>query len=353
MGKSKTERKKYIIIGAGLSGLVTAYELLKSGEKDFVILESRNCAGGRVLTSHNIDLGATWFQYFHTHFAGLLNDLGIEHFDQYSTGDNLLVHSNTAPAHYFKTDKNGKPSYRVKGGTMMVINALQEKLSDYILLNTQVKEIVAKEYTVLVISDDTVYAAEKVVVTVPPKLAKQLIYKPELPQELTDVMDGVHTWMSNSIKAGITYEKPFWRDKGLSGTVISQISPMLEIYDHSTADGRSFSLMGFVHEGLRNRTKEEREDIIVTYLSSYLGDEAKAYLSYEEKDWSKDRNTSTEKIEPPYGHPSYGDQVFSDSYFNGQLLFSGTETSPVYGGYMEGAVFSGLNAYDFLSGVKG
>ena len=71
---------KYIIIGAGLSGLTSGYEFNKIGEKDFLILESRDRIGGRVLTKDNIDLGATWFQWHHKNMINLLKGLNIDIF---------------------------------------------------------------------------------------------------------------------------------------------------------------------------------------------------------------------------------------------------------------------------------
>jgi len=63
---------KYIIVGAGLSGLTSAYFLNKLGETDFLILESRDRVGGRILTKNEIDFGATWFQDYHENVADLL-----------------------------------------------------------------------------------------------------------------------------------------------------------------------------------------------------------------------------------------------------------------------------------------
>lgn len=42
--------------------------------------------------------------------------------------------------------------------------------------------------------------------------------------------------------------------------------------------------------------------------------------------------------------PRYGNPVFQELYLNDKVLFSGAETSQLYGGYMDGAIYSGLLA---------
>ena len=54
-----------IIIGAGLSGLATAYQLKEAGTS-FKVLEAQNRIGGRIQTIHGkentpMEMGATWF----------------------------------------------------------------------------------------------------------------------------------------------------------------------------------------------------------------------------------------------------------------------------------------------------
>jgi monoamine oxidase len=41
------------------------------------------------------------------------------------------------------------------------------------------------------------------------------------------------------------YERPFWRDAGLSGTAQSLVGPLAEMHDATTASGQS-ALMGFL-----------------------------------------------------------------------------------------------------------
>ncbi|MGO3181761.1 MAG: FAD-dependent oxidoreductase [Aequorivita sp.] len=65
-----------LIVGAGLSGLLTAYRLKKEGIP-FKILEARPRIGGRINTLYGtnntpVEMGATWFGDQHIHLIALL-----------------------------------------------------------------------------------------------------------------------------------------------------------------------------------------------------------------------------------------------------------------------------------------
>jgi len=287
---------KYIIIGAGLSGLTTAYSLLKNGENDFLILEGRNRLGGRINTDTNIDLGATWFQSHHTNLNSLLDTLKINKFEQYSKGQSVLVYNTMAPAHYFESQHNGPSAYRITGGSISIIQELSKLLKDKIKISTNVLELIEHTNTIDLKTDNGIFSAEKVISTIPPKLASTLKFTPSLPENVVTIMKQTHTWMSNAMKVGLTFTTPFWREKKFD------------------------------------------------YLEKYLGEEIKDYISYSEKDWSKDTFTSCPNLKSVYMSPQYGNPIFNKFHYNGKLLFSGTETSPEYGGYLDGAVYSGLHA---------
>lgn len=344
----KKHRSKYCIIGAGLSGLVTAYQLVIRGESDFVILEGRSQIGGRIHTKEGVDLGATWFQEQHRHLAEMLAILKLRKFPQYQEGKSVLVYNTMAPVHYFESDPNGPAANRIEGGSIALIDALSEYVNDKIILNTKVLEICEDGDRLVINTSENSYSAEKVIVTMPPKLAAKIVYSPEVPENVLLEMKRTHTWMSNAIKVGISYKKPFWREKQLSGTIVGQIGPDIELYDHSNYNDQSFSLMGFVNEGLREVPADFRKEKILQYLEKYFGKEARDYIDYFEKDWSEDPFTSCKNLKSVYMSPSYGNEIFTNIYINNKLLFSGSETSPIYGGYLEGAVYSGLRAAELI-----
>lgn len=341
---------KYIIVGAGLSGLTAAYQLLKAGEKDFLVLESRDRIGGRILTNNKIDFGATWFQEHHNNVSALLKELSIAKFHQYSKGRSVLVYSTMAPEHYFESDPNTPSAFRIVNNSQSMIQSLAETLQDKIRVETTVKGISDKNETLHIETNKGIYTAEKVILTIPPNIATRINFTPELPEVVTQVMNKTHTWMSNAIKVGLTFETPFWRDKNLSGTVIGQVGAVTELYDHTDVEDDNFALMGFVNEGLRDVSSAERKARILEYLAKYLGQEIMDYMTYEEKDWSKDMNTSNETIKSVYMSPSYGNPLFEKMYLGGKLLFSGAETSAIHGGYMDGAIYSGINSAKTLLG---
>ncbi len=339
----KIKHSKYIIIGAGLSGLTTAYKFKKAGENDFLILEGRSQLGGRINTYKGIELGATWFQEHHTYLNTLLEALNVQNFPQYTKGQSVLVFNSMAPAHYFEVDKNTPSASRIAGGSMALIEKISGLLKDKIVLDSKVIEFIDHKNKIVLNTDKHVtYSAEKVIVTVPPKLTSTLKFIPELPKLFIETMKQTHTWMSNAIKVGLTFDTPFWRDNKFSGTVIGQIGPVTELYDHCSVNDKIYALKGFVNEGLRDTSREDRKERVLSYLESYLGKEVRMYTNYFEKDWSQDHFTSCENLKSVYMSPRYGNELFNKFYMQGKLFFSGTETSPVHGGYLDGAVYSGL-----------
>ena len=343
-------KNEVIIIGAGLTGLTIAYLLQKKGV-GATIIESRDRIGGRIHTvatesNSDLELGATWFGSGHVNLRGLLDEFNIGYFEQYQEGESALVYNTMVPPHRFVTPTNEEKSNRIENGSNAIIKALSNAFTGSIVLNEKIERIEDKgTYLKLTSHTNKAYSASKVIVTLPPKLIpSQIECIPELPSELISAMNATHTWMSDAMKFTLTYKAPFWKEDGKSGMVISQIGAATEIYDHSNYLQNQFALMGFINQNLRNYSKEDRKEKIVEYLSEYLSSEAENYLDYKEKDWSLDKHTSTKEasnsrgLQLPYGNP-----ILNEKFMNDRLYFAGTETSKLFGGYMEGAIISAID----------
>ena len=88
------ETADVIVIGAGLSGLSAARELVRQG-KDVVVLEARDRVGGRMVRKSVagggwIDLGGQWIGPTQANILALAESLGIKHFDSYATGRTVV-----------------------------------------------------------------------------------------------------------------------------------------------------------------------------------------------------------------------------------------------------------------------
>jgi len=84
-----------VIIGAGLSGLVAARELVAQGSS-VLILEARDRVGGRtfsqqVTTCLPVDAGAQWIGPTQTEMLSLANEMDIATFKTWNTGESLSL----------------------------------------------------------------------------------------------------------------------------------------------------------------------------------------------------------------------------------------------------------------------
>jgi monoamine oxidase len=143
------------------------------------------------------------------------------------------------------------------------------------------------------------------------------------------------------------YPRPFWRSKNLNGLVASNDGYTRLVFDNSPADGSRGILMGFV---LADKAREfsmlnepKRKQSILHSFTTYFGAEASSPITYIDQSWAEEewsRGCYT-GVMAPHTMTSLGHLLRIPV---GDIHFAGTETSPVWNGYMEGAVLSGERA---------
>jgi len=342
------ENDRIFIIGGGLSGLTLAYLLAKQNIKS-TVLEASPRLGGRIQTIKGslqtpLELGATWFSDMHPHLLSLIDELGLKKYPQFSRGISLFQTKSFEPPQKFFVPEAEIPSYRVVGGTQMLIDTLAQKLpSEAILLNTKVTAV--KETgngIILETADGKTMGADQVVVCIPPQLvAKQIVFSPELPDALETVLLNVQTWMAGAIKFTLEYGYPFWRHEGYSGMLYSHAGIIMEMYDHTNFEENKFGFTGFLSGGAATYPQQVRRDWVLRQLSDLLGAQALKPTAYFDKVWTDefilDGNQVIQRPHQYNGHP-----LLQESYMHGKLFFAATETATKFPGYMEGAVVSAL-----------
>jgi len=319
--------KNIIIIGAGLSGIYAATLL----QKDFnvTILEARNRIGGRVLTIDGFDMGPSWIWQHQKYILRLVHENNLVLFPQYTQGSALY---DTPKGVERFTPPPSAPSARVKGGVIVLLEALEKKLTlDTIKLNSPVLTVEEDENTLLVQTDKQEYKADIVINTLPPRLAIGSIdYSPKLPTELVDQLSKIPTWMGASAKCTIEFETPFWKEQGLSGFCFSHVGPLGEIHDACT-DNKA-ALFGFFHA----QAKDKSEEAVKVQMFRLFGDDAKQIKNIYITDWTQERYSSVSADHRPMStHPDYG---YDAKAYSNSLLFTGTESAFQDGGYLEGCV---------------
>jgi monoamine oxidase len=198
---------------------------------------------------------------------------------------------------------------------------------------------------VRVVADGMAVEARHVILAVPPVLASRLAYSPALPKGkaalLKALVPGALT------KAEAVYDRPFWRDAGLSGQGVADAGPAATFFDNSPPDGSLGVLFGFIggsaHTGWAKLPPDQRRAQVLENLAVCVGDEARSPRDYIEQDWTRERWTRG----CPVAHAAPGVLTKYGPWLRravGKVHFAGTETSDYWLGYMDGAVRSGERA---------
>jgi putrescine oxidase len=186
---------------------------------------------------------------------------------------------------------------RVVGGLQRVPLALASRLpAGTVHLDEAVTKIEWSDEGATVFTGRGSYHGRNVVLAVPPTLVSRVQYIPALPPVQAQMRQ--HISFGLVIKLHITYETPFWRDLGLSGTAFSPYSLVHEAYDNTNEDVEGETrgtLVGFVSDvkadSLLALTPEERRGRVLEALAAYYGEQALTPVHYYESPWMADEWT--------------------------------------------------------------
>jgi monoamine oxidase len=240
---------------------------------------------------------------------------------------------------------DGAQESRFVGGAQTIALRVASALGSRVALNAPVRRITQTADGVTVVSDAFTATGKRAIVAIPPTLAGRIAYDPALPplrDQLTQRMP-----QGTLMKFDAIYDRPFWRDKGLTGQAVSENGPVKVTFDTSPQDGSPGIMMGFIggHEARvwEQRSADERRAAVLQNFASYFGDEALHPRDVVEFNWSTEvwNRGCPVAVLGPGTLVDFGTALRAPV---GRIHWAGTETSTYWNGYMDGAVRSGERA---------
>ncbi|MBX3269347.1 MAG: FAD-dependent oxidoreductase [Sandaracinaceae bacterium] len=236
--------------------------------------------------------------------------------------------------------EGGAQQTRFRDGAQRLAYGLAERLGDAVRPGRPVRAVTVRGERVHVRDDLGETRARRVILAVPPVLARRLEITPELPPARRRWIDRSPTGATT--KHLLLYEHAFWRDQGLSGEAVCDDGPFAVTFDNSSADGSQAALLAFsVGQPARELGElpaAERQRRVRERLAGLFGARAAEPIAHLERDWAK---------EPwsrgcPVGLPAtgvlsaHGESGLSAPH--GPCHFAGTETAREHYGFLEGAL---------------
>lgn len=239
--------------------------------------------------------------------------------------------------------RGGAQQDRVVGGSQLLATRLADTLpGGTIRLDAAVSQITQDADGVEVHSTAGVHRAGRVVVALAPALAGRMAYAPDLPAARDQLTQRVPN--GSVIKCMAVYDRPFWRERGLSGQAASLSGPARVVFDNSPHGSDRGVLLGFLEgreaRAWSGRPEAERRAAVVAGFTQLFGPDAAKPIDYVDRDWSAET----------YTRGCYGGHLPTGTWTAfgpaltapvGRIHWAGTETATTWSGYIDGALESG------------
>jgi monoamine oxidase len=239
----------------------------------------------------------------------------------------------------------GAQESRIAGGSQELSLRVASELGEAVRLGSPVRRLEQRAGTVVAAGEWGEVVASRALVAVPPTVIGRISFSPPLSGRRAHLYAKMPP--GYVVKCMARYERPFWREQGLSGVATSVSHPLAVTIDNSPPDASCGVLLGFL-EGRHARwaaagSAAERRQLALDGFATLFGEGAREPLEYVDHDWSEN-----EWIRGCYGAhlgpgtwTSYGSLLREPE---GPVHWAGAETSAIWNGYMDGAVRSGERA---------
>ena len=340
-----------VVVGAGLSGLVAAYELSRAGH-EVTVLEARERVGGRVLTlrapfaaGHWAEAGAARIRPEHDLTLGYARHFGLE-LDRFYPEDGLFLRFQagaraTVPPGSFLSEW---PDFvKIRGGTDRLPAAFAAELGNRVVTTARVTEIVAGTAASTTAGDGRTYLSDRVLVTVPVPLLSTIRFSPALSAAKTEAMNGGFGYQS-ATRVFVRFRSRFWEAEGLNGWGTTDWPEELwhPTWDLSGPEGVLLTYVrGARATELDALDHDARVSRLLAHWEEFLPGASTHAAAGTSHSWQRDPWSRAAWAEPT---PTQDAQLGAAlARAEGPLHFAGEHVSAARG-WMNGAIESGLRA---------
>ncbi|PSF37803.1 flavin monoamine oxidase family protein [Aphanothece hegewaldii CCALA 016] len=228
------------------------------------------------------------------------------------------------------------------GGAGQIPEKIATELGTRIRLREPVLRICHDQAGVEVETLKSRFTAKFTIVAMPPHLAGRIIYDPPMPPLREQLTQRVP--MGCCAKILISYDRPFWRDKGLAGIGLGNCKWIELCADSSDPETGVGVIATFVvgdrYRDWRSMSDSDRRAAVLSDLAIYFGDEALSPSTYDEVDWPSDpwAGGGYAAFMPPGVWTSFGEALTAPV---GRIYWAGTEMAERWPGFFDGAVRTG------------
>ncbi|MCT0253527.1 flavin monoamine oxidase family protein [Synechocystis sp. PCC 6714] len=235
------------------------------------------------------------------------------------------------------------------GGAGQIPQKIAAELGDSILLGEPVIHISQDNRGIEITTTKGKYQGKFAIVATPPHLAGRITYSPPMPplrQQLTQRVP-----MGTCCKLLISYDRPFWRERGLAGIGLGNttwIELCADSSDPTTGVGVIASfVVGDRYAKWIAMGAEERRQGVLSDLALYFGEEALSPVTYDEVDWPSEQwvGGGYAAFMPPGVWTSFGQALSAPV---GRVHWAGTEIAPRWAGFFDGAVRTGESSSEAI-----
>ncbi len=353
--------KKIIIIGSGLSGLVSAYELKSAGHQ-VTVLESQQRPGGRVLTLRDEidkkiigDAGAARIRTSHHYTLGYARHFGLslEPFYNLEGGGYIkFTDSRRKVIDWNKFEKSIKKIHRIsletadnwvkiQGGNDLLPKSFENALLGSIQYGAPVNSIHVQSDQVQVsyiqYGINMSVSGDYLICTVPFSVIDKINFEPGLSTDVQNEIQRLKKYVSASRLFSI-YDSEFWLAHKLNGFAVTDNA---EIWPTSSGQYNNRGVLQHYSrashsESITEMTSRGRQEYARDYLEKVIPGGEKNYNSGVSKCWGEDI----------WAKGGWVNGWAKFEYFarpENRIMFAGEHLSH-YPSWMQGALQSGIYA---------